>query len=65
VGAGLTVGFGRPSVNVTESSGTFMMCLVQVGIAAVDHDINFSALDGTALAGLGMYVGHTELLCIL
>ena len=52
-------------MNVSESAGTFMMCLVQRGNAARDYDMNFSIVDVTATAGSGMSYRNTVLVVAL
>ena len=45
-------------MTVTENVGTFMMCVVQMGISAVNYNVNIAPQDGTAIAGSGECVGE-------
>lgn len=47
------IGFGSPNATVQEDMRTFMMCVVQRGLAAIDYNVNISPEDGSAIDGSG------------
>ncbi len=56
----LVIGFGRPNVTVQEDMRTFMMCVIQRGLAAIDYNVNIASEDGSAIAGSGRKWGKRE-----
>ncbi len=47
-------------MTVQEDMRTFMMCVIQRGLAAIDYNVNIASEDGSAIAGSGRKWGKRE-----